>query len=453
MKKIIYSIILSGLILSGCVKKTDPIFDQTPDERLAAAQNALQSALITAPGWKLFVYPKGLETSQDIKVGGLTYYVKFTADGRVRMVSDFAPAGATSISATPKESGYHLKALQRISLIFDTYNYMHIAADPDPDVSFSPAGTGGYGYGSDFNFAFTDVKPKDTMMLEGNFNKSAAVLVKATQAEMDAAFVNFKLRDIIDKTRSYAAASPAIYLTAGGQNYGVGFDFSNFMISFSNIQGGALVVRNLPSSFTTYGIHLKDPVTIGPYTFQDIYWDDAKSLYYILSGTTHVEFVSSATPVVSLSLSNVIGGVDLSTISIPQGAGLPFESPLFISKYNTAASGMLSGPYALSLDDLDFVFSKAAGGMAVVAYVYQNGVGPYVCQYNYAYSIDASGKYSFVKVSQNGNAALVVANMNNILNYIQTDKFSVDGVSTSVGFLGKMTSVQTPTFYFSGYLY
>lgn len=453
MKKILYSIILSGLVLSGCVKKTDSIFDQTPDERLAAAQTALQSALVNAPGWKLFVYPKGLESSQDIKIGGLTYYLKFTANGRVTMVSDFAPAGATSISATPQESGYHLKAMQRISLVFDTYNYMHIAADPDPEVSLSPTGSGGYGYGSDFNFSFTGVEPKDTMQLEGNFNKSSAVLVKATQAEMDAAFVNFKLRDIIDKTRSYAAGNPAIYLSSGGQNFGVGFDFNHFMISFSSIQGGALVVRNLPSSFTTYGIHLKNPVTIGAYTFQDIYWDDTKSLYYILAGTTHVEFGTSPTPVVALSLSNVIGGVDLSTISIPQGAGLPFQSSLFMTRYNTARNGMLSGPYALALDDLDFVFSKALGGMAVVAYVYQNGVGPYVCQYNYAYSIDGSGNYSFVKVSQNGNAALVVNNMNNILSYIETNKFSVEGVSTSVGFLGKMTSIETPTFYFSGYLY
>lgn len=448
MKKIFYSALCCILICSGCTKKTDAIFDKTVDERLSEALTNYSNALTTAPGWKLFVYPKGLE-SQDIRVGGLTYYLKFANNNRVTMVSDFI----TSIAATPKESGYRLKALQRPSLIFDTYTYMHIAADPDPNVSFSPTNSGGYGWGTDFNFSFTDVAVKDTMILQGNFNKSAAVLVKARQGEMDSAFTKSRLRNIMNLSYEYPNNNPYLYFQAGTSlKAGVGFDFNNVIITFTTVEAGVAVNKSIAFSFTTYGMHLMSPVTIGSYTFQDIYYDDVKKIYYILAGTTHVEFANNATPIVTISLTNSIGS-QYTTISIPAGAGLPNESPLFLTKYNAASAGMLNGGYALTLDDMDFVFSAATKTMAVNVYVYQNGVGPYLCQYIYSYTSDATGNFKFTKVSQNANAALVVTNMNNILSYIEASQFKLDGFATSFSFLGQFTSVQTPAFYFSGYLY
>ena len=436
-------------LLVGCTKKTDTIFDKTVDERLSEALTNYQTALTAAPGWKLFVYPKGLE-SQDIKVGGLTYYLKFAANNRVTMVSDFQ----TTLAAATKESGYRLKALQRPSLIFDTYSYMHIPADPDPNVSFSPTGSGGYGQGTDFNFSFTEVAVKDTMVLQGNFNKSAAVLVKATQAEMDAAFTRNRLRDIMNFSYAYPNSNPFLYFQANSsQKAGVGFDFDNVIITFTTIEGTNVVNKSIAFSFTTYGMHLMMPVTIGNYTFQDIYWDDAKKIYYILSGTAHIEFANSPTPLISISLANVIGN-QYTTISVPPGAGLPYESPLFFTRYTAMSTGILNGPYGLTAGDMDFVFNASAKTMTVNLYVFQNGVGPFLCQYYYIYAADGSGNYKFTKAANpNGNGALIQGNMNNILSYIENDQFKLDGFSTSVAFLGRFTSNQTPAFYFTGYLY
>ena len=62
--------VLAIFVFAGCQKKTDEIFDKSPDDRLTEALDAYQQALVGAPnGWKLVVYPKGLE-SQDIEVGG-----------------------------------------------------------------------------------------------------------------------------------------------------------------------------------------------------------------------------------------------------------------------------------------------------------------------------------------------------------------------------------------------
>lgn len=448
--KNIFTFITAALLFAGCTKKTDEIFDNSVDERLSESLANYQTALTSAPGWKLFVYPKGLE-AQDLKVGGFTYYVRFTNNNRVTMVSDFS----TAIAATPKESGYRLKALQRPSLIFDTYTYMHIPADPDPAVSFSPTGSGGYGYGTDFNFSFKEVTPKDTMYLEGNFNKSAAVLVKATQAEMDLAFTKGRLADIINFSHAYQTANPFLYFPAGaGLNVGVGFDFNNTLITFSYLQGTALVNKTEKFSFTTYGIHLGSAVKIGNYTFQDIYWDDTKKIYYIQSGGTRVEFANSATPLISIPLTNIIG-TQYTIISVPKDAGLPNESPLFLTKYNAAKAGiagMLAPPINLTLYDMDFIFNASAKSMTLNAYLLQQGT-LFVAQYNYIYTVDASGLFKFTKVSQNGNAGGVITHMNNILSYIDADQFKIDGVSTSVGFLGVFTSRQTPAFYFSGNLY
>ena len=447
MKYVIYCVLVTFLFLSGCTKKTAEIFDNTVDERLTTTLTNYQNYLTAAPGWKLFVYPKGLE-AQDITVGGLTYYLKFSNTNRVTMVSDFNSA----ISASPKESGYRLKALQRPSLIFDTYTYMHIPADPDPNVSLSPTGAGGNGYGTDFNFSFTSITPSDTIKLEGNFNKSAAVLIKATQAEMDAAFVNATLKKIVDSTKAYPAKNPFLYFPATPSlNVGVGFDFNLKLLTFSYLEAGNLVNKTLGFSITTYGIHLQTPITVGNYTFQELYWDDVKKIYYVLSGTTRIEFANGATSAVSLPLTNIIGN-QYTSIIVPVGANLPSESPLFITRYNLARNGMLTGPYRLTMGNMEFAFNAPAKIMIVTVVVFQGNTG-FLCQYSYSYTVDATGLFKFTKTTQNGNGALVVANMNNILSFIESDQFKIDGISTSVGFLGLFTSKQNSAFYFSGNLY
>ena len=113
------------LMLTGCTKKSDLLFPGTADERISESLKAYQDKLSGAPGWKLFVYPSGL-LSLGIEVGGLTYYMKFTSANRVTMIGDFNQ----SMADTAKESSYRLKSLQKTSLIFDTYSYIHVAADP-----------------------------------------------------------------------------------------------------------------------------------------------------------------------------------------------------------------------------------------------------------------------------------------------------------------------------------
>jgi len=85
--------------------------------------------------------------------------------------------------------------------------------------------------------------------------------------------------------------------------------------------------------------------------------------------------------------------------------------------------------------------------------LYLSGCNRFFSQYNYSYTVDATGLLKLTKTTQNGNAALIATHMNNIFSFTENDQFKINGISTSVGFLGQLTSVQTPTFYFRGNLY
>ncbi len=189
MKKIIAVFVLAISAFTACKKDDQPLFTKSPDERLNEALTAYQTKLTGAPnGWKGFVYPK---------TGGVySFYFKFNDSNRVVMLSSFDSVSAV----TPKESSYRLKALQQPSLLFDTYSYLHVLADPNPDVN---AGTLGAGLQSDFEFYF-DSSSADTINLVGRFNGSKATLIQATPGEA-AGFVNGELAQgfLLNKIQTY----------------------------------------------------------------------------------------------------------------------------------------------------------------------------------------------------------------------------------------------------------
>ncbi len=442
MKNLLIYILAFAAFFTACKKETKELFDKPADQRISETLNAYQAALVQAPGWKLFVYPEGLQ-SQNIEVGGLTYYVKFNDSNRVTMVSDFF----FPFALTPKESGYRLKATQRPSLIFDTYSYIHAAADPDPNVSFSPTNSGGYGWGTDFDFSFTEATPGDTIILEGNFNGSDGVLIKATEDEINAAF-DQELAYIMSVTSDYTSANPFLYFP-GSDNTKIGISLNLFLyiINFNYLSGSDLVTISAPFSHTTYGLHFKDPVSIGGYAFQDAYWDDVLKVYYINVGSNRVNIVNSNTPLFPF---NIVLGKSITTISVPTTA-LPGQSEVFKTQYNTVKANLKTGGYNLDLQKMDFIFDDASKIMALNANVQQNGVN-YIVQYVYTYTLDNSNTAKFTRVAENDNGNLVEESMRPLLNYIEEDEFKLDYFTGSGPILGQFVSQDNPSFFFTGNL-
>jgi hypothetical protein len=245
MKKHLFYILLFALALGSCKKdKTEPILGNV-DERLSETLTGYQTQLAGAQfGWKGYLLT-------DTKVLA-TFLFSFTDKNRTTMSANYA--------ATPKESSYRLKALQRPTLLFDTYSTLHLLADPTPSKF---GGDTGGGYYSDFEFAFLSASA-DTIKLEGTFNKSKLVLVRSKSAADNAsAFIApDEMTATLSKLRTYFKQS-----TIGGINCEVKIDPNRRIFGFNYLdEAGAL--KSSSSNYFVSGssLVLFDPIIIGSTT-------------------------------------------------------------------------------------------------------------------------------------------------------------------------------------------
>lgn len=266
MKRSLLYFLLPLIALLSCERSDDSVFEQSADQRLNAALASYQKRLVDAPnGWKAVLKPAG---------GGVySFYFKFDDKNRVVMYSDFANNSAK----VSKESSYRLKALQTPALIFDTYSYLHILADPDNSVN---GGELGSGLKSDFEFAiYGDSVTAEKITLEGRMNKSTMVLTEATPTEA-AAYVAGKLAtnqqfENLSKYQRYFKR-----VTINGVVYEVIFNSKTRMITLSWLEGSALRSFSSNYYYTTTGVALTIPFVSGStaiYSFDNVSWDETKT--------------------------------------------------------------------------------------------------------------------------------------------------------------------------------
>jgi hypothetical protein len=126
-------VFFSVLVFSSCKKENTRVFDQSPDTRINDALTQYGSALTSsAAGWNATI---------KTGTGGIYHFhFRFNESNRVFMYADINLETAT----TAKESSYRLKALQTPALIFDTYSYLHILADPNGQCKWRRKWPGAY---------------------------------------------------------------------------------------------------------------------------------------------------------------------------------------------------------------------------------------------------------------------------------------------------------------------
>jgi hypothetical protein len=152
------------------------------------------------------------------------------------MYSDFDLTTATTLG----ESSYRLKALQQPTLIFDTYSYLHMLADPDASIN---GGVYGDGLISDFEYAI-DTANADSIKLTGRVNGTKLTLLKASQQDLDSwqngSWASTLLFENIAKIQNYFKR-----LRLNGVDYEMQFDPIARIITFTWLVGGN------PQQFTT----------------------------------------------------------------------------------------------------------------------------------------------------------------------------------------------------------
>jgi len=283
-----FIIYLSLVFLTGLwsCKNEDSVFEQTADERVNASLETYQKQLLDAQyGWKGVIYPGG---------GGIySFYFKFNDQNRVVMYSDFDKTSAV----TARESSYRLKALQTPALLFDTYSYLHVLADPEGLVNGGPYGDG---LTSDFEFTFrADTLNTGNITLIGTKNRSRLVLTKATQEEAAAygngglgkalLFSNINLYPIYFKR-----------ITVGGITYEINANTDDRSITFTWLEGSVRKTFTTGYYNSSLGISFVTPLVNGSQTitgFTNLTWDASKLSLSLTAGTSAVTVLGAAKPI------------------------------------------------------------------------------------------------------------------------------------------------------------
>jgi hypothetical protein len=442
MRKYLIAVFSAMLLLSACKKKVDPVFDQTPDERLNAVLTAFQNKLVAPDGWKVLVSP--------LTPGSYPFYMKFTNNNRVTMLSDISDSAA----GVPRESSYRLKALQQPTIIFDTYNYLHVLMDPTPAINGADYGVGlvsdiEYYFPAALTKALLGTKPDTitSMALKGRLNGADMVFTKASTAEA-ASYNNGDLKKLRVAVNNYSTAnSHHLYLDFGdGIKILVTIDLANRTVSFFWIKNGTAFSFTSTFYFALDGLQLGSPFNYNSTTtISKILWDNVK---LTATGTgTPLPVQVAASDVYPL---HVLIGTTITGINLPAVTSFPGWSDDFKARRAAVATALINGPYGLTLDQMDFsTFTASRDTLNVVVFQGANG---FLAQFYYTYTKTPAGVYKFTMGTATGNAGLIVGSMAPLLGQrINVDNFTVDYFNDPTeGQLIRFTSVQHPDFAFTG---
>ncbi|UII35027.1 DUF4302 domain-containing protein [Fulvivirga ulvae] len=426
----------------ACDEEYDTVFEERPDERLQSRLDEYQQLLVNAPhGWLA-----GLKTGTG---RSYFYYFNFNLDGTVVMVSDFDETTA----GTPGTGTWTLKALQRATLSFDTYSYIHLPADPDGDIN---GGIDGEGLISDFEFAFDELAG-DSIKLQGIQRSSGLYLLPATEEEASQ-ILGKQILNVIAGTKQLNTNHRGLQVELpDGQLLPVVLDdkLRIFGAQYLTENGARVEMFHSYFTFSAEGIVLKKPLNIAGSTIEQLLWDDENQLFTVeMNGVRAVEgytepFILPVDPPLHTRL-----GEEYPGITIPSGSGMsPIQgqSQEFMEAYNFAANSMLEGEYALTLRDIILLFDTKEEIMEFRVVISQGG-SLFLAQYLYDYTLDDQGifKFTFQQASQNGWA--IYGDMYPILFHFETDTFKAEFIGGELNLVGGLFSQQNAGYYFSGFL-
>ncbi len=400
----IFIILIAGLIVLSCNKDTNYLFDESPDERLAQKISDYYSTLQQAAnGWIMTI-----ETKED---GVYRLWMKFKAANRVEMLCDMDATWNTkdATSSLIKESSYRIKAMQYPSLIFDTYNYIHLMADPqgtNPTYGNINGGVNGVGLASDFEFAMNDFKD-GRVLLKGRYNSVTAYLEKAT-AEQESAVKAGALKSAHTRLNNYfmAIKYPVVEIKGVKVDVVVG----NRKTQFSFLSGNNLI-NSIYSSYpdlssftenkTSSNIQFIEPVEINGVTFTELKFD--QNGYYLSDGTGNKYVYDNKKPSIPLRLGY---NQDFSSLRIDdallQGTLKdPFLTNIFLA---SRAALRTNGGRNMQYANIAFQLHPTSGEPVMVLTIrYNNTAGSnYIATWRYRYRVESNGNLTFYEREQTG---------------------------------------------------
>lgn len=261
-------IVLLLLTLMGCNNNRDvDNFSQTPAERLTEVQSELKKALTgSKDGWKIMYFTDNKE------FGGFTHLMSFTADGKVKMASDFDEE-----AIIPSVSEYEIKSSYAASLVFTTRNKIHLLSDSDD----SPGKQGGAGYKGDFEFVFYKIDEKGDIHFKTARSNVAVVLTKATDEDWNNLNKNF----ITEENALIGSESP--FFSEKVMDIKQGGKVQSYVFDYNDATRFITITSQVSGSFNTkYGVGFKEnsivlspAVKVGSEELNELVYDAVAKTY------------------------------------------------------------------------------------------------------------------------------------------------------------------------------
>ena len=185
MKKYILLLATAAMIVfTGCERERIITLDGSVDQKINSLIAGYESDLLGSEhGWMVSVNSKD---------GYYRFWMDFKVDNKVDMMTD--NTRYSKYRTEVQSSSYSFRALQRPTLVFDTYSYLSIINDPDNNIS---GGSSNKGLVTDFEFEVVKHEP-GLFTMKGRFNKVHAIFKKAS-AEDKAGAKNGYMMDRVNK--------------------------------------------------------------------------------------------------------------------------------------------------------------------------------------------------------------------------------------------------------------
>lgn len=398
MKRYVWFIVL--ILLTGCDKTEDHVFDRTPDERLQGTEDEYREALLSAPnGWFLAV-----DSKTD---GGYRLWMSFGEDERVGMLSDmdatFSKAGETSVE--PCVSSYRLKALLAPSLIFDTYSYLHVLADPQ---GANNGGKNSEGLISDFEFRIVN-EDNGGINLIGNYNGRIARMDRATPEEA-ARVAGGGLKEVLLHHNTFLEENKFPTVEVGGRKYLMRPNLRKTEFAYVDEEGtltemtvgSYLDFQGLTAANSYSNVFFFEPAEIDSMQVDGMKWKDGHYLVNI-DGQTY-ELVDNKVPPYPLNFgyNQTFSQLYIAPLSMEGTLTDPFMSEVYEPAYNR-----LNGrTRAIQEMTCKFVLDAVSGKPVMqlgITYMNRSTSKSFTAQWRYSYTLNDDGTITFTDREQTGS--------------------------------------------------
>jgi hypothetical protein len=425
MKKYLSYILLLQLSFWACKKaEVDPLFSETANTRTTTVIDGYKKQLTSAEyGWKGEYYTDGGDGV------GYSFYLKFDAAGKVSMYSDIDGFYYfTNGYDKAFESTYQVKALQKPTLIFDSYSYLHELVNPDYN--------GGPGKYADLELEVATVSDSKITFV-GVKNKTALTLTKVTKTEADLltkGLLGTNVKSVNNVTTFLVLTLPS------GLKTDVILDLEKKQLGVLTFdKQGNPVITSASFVVTTTGLKLQNAISVGGSSFDEVLYDETLKSYYVMIGGKRYNITASLRP--SLSFYDALG---ILFVGFDMNPAIPTQTAEYKALYtkirnnvialSTAAPARVIGNIYLQYLPNDGVFEL------IVEYRRTNTDGSYLFNgaaiLYYQPSLDAKGNLSFGKPVQTatysggqfsaGASGIVVAGIKPLTDIIENNTFTWD---------------------------